>query len=51
VPGEELLTACPFCGLEGRGIDPEVRHRTVYTHVETVHPGRVDELAGGVVEE
>ncbi len=41
---EELLTVCPFCGVEGRGIDPEVRHRTVYAHVESVHPHRVEEI-------
>ncbi|MEZ3145322.1 hypothetical protein [Halobaculum sp. MBLA0143] len=51
MPREKLLTACPFCGLEGRGIDPEVRHRTVCTHVEEVHPGRVEELHRPTVDE
>jgi len=50
VTAEELLTACPFCGVEGRGIDPEVRHRTVYAHVESVHPHRVEEITPGPAE-
>lgn len=48
---DELVTTCPYCGVEGRGIDPEVRHHTVYTHVEAVHPERVDEFPSSPLEE